>query len=306
MESRLKQVRKSYSRMGLAYLLFFLAANGCQIGAMALLQPWREGLGESLYMAVCMLAMYPISFPLCWLIVRTVPKRGPSWQFAAGGWRFAAIFVICLGAMLTGNLIGQLLMLIVSLLTGHPMTNNVQEIILNMEPWCILLVAVIVAPVLEEMLFRKFLLDRVAGYGQLTAVLMSGGLFAVAHGNFYQFFYAFALGVIFAYVYLRTGRIRYTIALHMLVNFCGSMVPIFLLDYMETDIMLGSVLIMGWYLVLGAGVIGGIILLILGRRQIWFYRMQERVPAGKWLAAVIVNAGILLFLAYGVVNFALA
>ncbi len=306
MESRLKQVRKSYSRMGLAYLLFFLAANGCQMGAMVLLEPWREGLGESLYMAVCMLAMYPISFPLCWLIVRTVPKRGPSWQFAAGGWRFAAIFVICLGAMLTGNLIGQLLMLIVSLLTGHPMTNNVQEIILNMEPWCILLVAVLAAPVLEEMLFRKFLLDRVAGYGQLTAVLMSGGLFAVAHGNFYQFFYAFALGVIFAYVYLRTGRIRYTIALHMLVNFCGSIVPIFLLDYMETDIMLGSVLIMGWYLVLGAGVIGGIILLILGRRQIWFYRMQERVPAGKWLAAVIVNAGILLFLAYGVVNFALA
>ncbi len=306
METRLKQVRKSYSRMGLAYLLFFLAASGSQLGAMALLEPWREGLGESLYMAVCMLAMYPVSFPLCCLIIRTVPKRGPSWQFPAGGGRFAAIFVICLGAMLTGNLIGQLLMLAVSLLTGRPMTNGVQEIILNMGPWYILLVAVVVAPVLEELLFRKFLLDRVAGYGQLTAVLMSGGLFAVAHGNFYQFFYAFALGVIFAYVYLRTGRIRYTIALHMLVNFCGSMVPVFLLDYMETNIMFGSVLIMGWYLVLGTGVIGGILLLILGRRQIWFYRMRERVPAGKWLAAVIGNVGILLFLAYGIVNFALA
>lgn len=306
MEMRLKQVRESYSRMGLAYLLFFLTASGCQLGVMALLEPWRERLGESLSMVIRMLAMYPLAFPLGCLIVHTVPKRGPSWQFAAGGLRLAAIFVICLGAMLTGNLIGQLLMLIVSFLTGRPMVNDVQQIILNMDPWCILLVAVLIAPIVEELLFRKFLLDRVACFGQCTAVLMSGGLFALAHGNFYQFFYAFALGVIFAYVYLRTGRIRYTIALHMLVNFCGSIVPIWILGYMETSPVIGTALMLGWYLVLGLSVVGGIIFLIAGRRQIWFYRTPERVPAGKWLAAVIANVGILLFLAYEVINFAFA
>ncbi len=305
-EQQLRQVSRVYSRMGLAYLVFFLVANGSQIGAMKLLEPWRGTLGESLYMMICILAMYPVSFPLSWLIVRTVPKRGPAWQFPAGRGRFAAIFVICLGAMLTGNLIGQLLMLIVSLMTGRTIMNGVQELILNMEPWSILIAAVLVAPVIEETLFRKFLIDRAGCYGQLTAVLMSAGLFAIAHGNFYQFFYAFALGLIFAYVYLRTGRIRYTIALHILVNFSGSIVPILLLRYMEKNIVAGSVLVMFWYLVLGAGVIGGIIFLIIGRKQIWFYRMRKRIPAGRWIAAVVVNVGIILFLIYGAVSFVTA
>ena len=292
--------------MGLAYLLFFLVASGCQLGAMTLLEPWREGLGESLYTMICMLAMYPVAFPLSCLVAHTVPKKGPSWQFSVGGGRFAVIFIICLGAMLVGNLIGQLLMLVVSLLTGQPMVNDVQELILDMEPWSILVAAVIVAPILEELLFRKFLLDRVACYGQLTAVLMSGGLFGLAHGNFYQFFYAFALGVIFAYVYLRTGRIRYTIALHMLVNFSGSIVPILILRCMDGNVMLGSVLMLVWYAVLFGSVIGGIVVLIVGRKQIWFYRMPRRVPAGLWLMTVCVNAGVILFVGYCMVNFLLS
>ncbi len=303
MDAELTRIRKSYSRMGMAYLVFFITATLSQLAVMAGLAGIRDSLGEGLYTLLGLLSMYPAAFPLCWLIVRTVPKRGPSWQFAAGGKRFAAIFVISLGAMLTGNLIGQILMMVVSVLTRQPMINDVQQLILEMEPWSILIAAVIVAPILEELLFRKFLLDRVACYGQLTAVLMSGVLFALAHGNFYQFFYAFALGVIFAYVYLRTGRIRYTILLHMMVNFSGSIVPVLLLRYMEQNQILGSLLVLGWYVILFAAVVGGIVLLIVGRRQIWFYRMPRRVPAGRWIMTVCVNAGVLLFVAYSVLSF---
>lgn len=305
-EQRLKKIRSAYSRMGLAYLVFFVTAAVCQVAAMAALAGVRDVIGDGLYALLGLLSMYPVAFPLCCLVAHTVPRRGPSWQFPVGGGRFAAIFVICLGAMLVGNLIGQLLMLVVSLLTGQPMVNNVQELILDMDPWSILVAAVIIAPILEEMMFRKFLLDRVACYGQLTAVLMSGGLFALAHGNFYQFFYAFALGIIFAYVYLRTGRIRYTIALHMLVNFSGSIVPILILRCIERNMMLGSVLMLVWYIVLFSSVIGGIVLLIVGRKQIWFYRMPRKVPAGRWLMTVCVNVGVILFVGYSLVSFLLS
>lgn len=305
-EMRLTQARRSYSRMGLAYFVFFIVAALSQLGAVRLLEGAVGAADGGLYSLIGILAMYPLAFPLSYLIVRTVPKRGPAWQFRMGGARFSAVFVICLGSMLVGNLIGLFLMLIVSLLTGQPMVNNVQELILEMEPGEILLAAVIVAPVLEELLFRKFLLDRVACFGQRTAVFMSAALFALAHGNFYQFFYAFALGAIFAYVYLRTGRIRYTIALHMMVNFSGSIVPILMMNYMETSPLAGSFLVVGWYLILGLSVIGGIALLIAGRRQIWFYRMPGRIPAGKWMTAVCVNAGVILFLIYSAVNFAMA
>ena len=51
-------------------------------------------------------------------------------------------------------------------------------------------------------------------------------MFGLFHGNFGQFFYAFAVGSVFAYVALRTGGIRYTVVLHFLVNFFGMTVSL--------------------------------------------------------------------------------
>lgn len=46
-------------------------------------------------------------------------------------------------------------------------------------------------------------------------------MFGAFHLNLYQFFYAFFLGAVFGYIYVKTGRLRYTIALHATVNFLG-------------------------------------------------------------------------------------
>ena len=121
----------------------------------------------------------------------------------------------------------------VGVLKEEPIANDVQEMILSMEPWLILVVAVIIAPIMEELVFRKFLLDRIAGFGHWTAMTVSGVIFGIAHGNFYQFFYAFGLGMIFAYMYLHTGKISYTISFHILINFCGSILPIGLLEILK-------------------------------------------------------------------------
>ena len=40
--------------------------------------------------------------------------------------------------------------------------------------------------------------------------------------NVFQFFYAFGLGLMFGYVYTRTSRLRYSVAMHMLINLNGS------------------------------------------------------------------------------------
>ena len=82
----------------------------------------------------------------------------------------------------------------------------------------VLLVTVIGAPVFEELIFRKFLIDRLLPFGERTTVVFTALLFGMAHQNAMQFFLAFFVGLVFAVVYIRTGNILYTMLLHFMVN----------------------------------------------------------------------------------------
>jgi len=85
------------------------------------------------------------------------------------------------------------------------------------------LYAVIGAPVFEELACRKLLLDRLRGFGEAPAAFVTALLFGLFHGNSGQFFLAFNVGLIFAIVYLKTGRVIYTMALHACINLLGSL-----------------------------------------------------------------------------------
>ncbi len=88
----------------------------------------------------------------------------------------------------------------------------------------------ICAPVVEELTFRKLLVDRLVKYGAVFSVIMSGLMFGLIHGNFGQFFYAFFLGCLFAAIYVKTGNVLYTIILHMIVNMSSSVIGVYVLD----------------------------------------------------------------------------
>lgn len=100
---------------------------------------------------------------------------------------------------------------------GAPVSNPVESI-QNYPAALNLLLGCVIAPAAEELMFRRLLLDRLRPYGDRFAVFASALCFGLFHGNLNQMFYAFALGVIFAYVMLRTGRLWQTVLLHALVN----------------------------------------------------------------------------------------
>lgn len=87
----------------------------------------------------------------------------------------------------------------------------------------------ILAPILEELFFRKFLIDRLIKYGEFTSIFLSGLLFGLYHGNFQQFFYATFIGWLLAFVYVRTGNVRNTILIHMIINLGTSVITMSLL-----------------------------------------------------------------------------
>lgn len=298
----MKTAKRCFSQMALAYVLYMVISTASQLIAAAILQNFTD-MDQNLRQMICLLAMYPAAILIFYLMIRKIPRAHQTRREIVDAGEYLCTFVVSMGCMYVGNFIGQALMTAVSFVTGEPMVNAVQELILGMEPWTILIVAVIAAPIVEEFLFRKCLLDRIAGYGQITSMMVSGVLFGLAHGNFYQFFYAFALGVIFAYVYLKTGNVWYTVGLHMMINFCGSIIPMYLLKIMEKNLVLGSFLAMTQMMVMFGFVVAAVIILISCRKKIRIYKGTMDVPVGKWVRTVFFNVGMLLFFLCSVVIF---
>ena len=299
--------RQVFSRVGFAYAAYLTISTASQLLAAALLQPFRAQMGEDLWFVVCMLCMYPAAFLVFWLLMRRIPKDPagrPDMPLRAG--RFLGIFIICVGVMYAGNLLGQLISQMADRLTGRQSVNAVVELVKGMDTWAVFLAAVAAAPVMEELLFRKLLLDRVSVFGDRTAILLSGVVFGLAHGNFYQFFYAFGLGSIFAWVYLRTRRIRFSILLHVLINFCGSILPMQLLHMMRDYPVIGAHLLLGQTMLMLAAAICGVILLICQRRDWILLPGSCPIPAGKWFGTVFANKGILVFFLVSLLFFFMA
>jgi membrane protease YdiL (CAAX protease family) len=76
----------------------------------------------------------------------------------------------------------------------------------------------ILFPILEELLFRKILCQRLLPIGEKKAVIISAAVFGLIHGNLYQFAYAFLIGLVLGYVYVKTGRLIYPIICHCAIN----------------------------------------------------------------------------------------
>lgn len=131
---------------------------------------------------------------------------------------FFGVFCVCLFLTFAGSELGQLVEQLAALLTGNSAGNPLDSLMLSSPLWVNLLFCGILAPVAEEIFYRKLVLDRLRRYGDLFAVLTTGILFGLIHGNLMQFPYAAAAGILFSYVYLRTGHILVTILLHMGIN----------------------------------------------------------------------------------------
>lgn len=167
---------------------------------------------------------YFVGIPVFLLFLRLVPKR-PSAASAPerfGAGKIAVLYFICIAGMYIFNLVGAALTLLIGLLKGSPVVNPLESLVANSNPLMTLLYACVLAPVMEELVFRKLLLDRLRPCGDRTAIWVSAVAFGLFHMNLSQIFYAVAVGAVFAYVTLRSGSIRTSILLHMLVNFTGS------------------------------------------------------------------------------------
>ncbi|MBQ6823804.1 MAG: CPBP family intramembrane metalloprotease [Clostridia bacterium] len=150
--------------------------------------------------------------------------------------------------MMAGSYIATFLMGVIENIRGTEITNAIDQQITESSPLSNLILMVILAPIAEEILCRKLIIDRLLPYSEMLAVVISGLIFGLLHGNFYQFFYATFLGILFGVVYVKTGKLIHTILMHMIINFTGSIIADFI-GKMSSDLASAPTSINPWDIV---------------------------------------------------------
>jgi membrane protease YdiL (CAAX protease family) len=85
--------------------------------------------------------------------------------------------------------------------------------------WITLISVSVFAPLFEEWLCRGIVLrSLLTKYSPATAIIVSAVFFAIIHFNPWQAIPAFILGLLFGYVYYKTGSLKLTMLMHCANN----------------------------------------------------------------------------------------
>ncbi len=277
-----------FSGIGWGLVLLYVLGAITQLVAMIYYFAFSEELvpgGVGSYL-VTFLPLYLIGFPLgMWWISRQ-PKVDGGEHEPFGLLRLGKCFLIACGLAYACSFAGELLNSILIKMFGSGMTNVIEEFVTEDSIVLQLIFLVIAAPILEELVFRKLIIDRTRAFGEKQAIFYSAVLFGLFHGNLVQSLYAFAFGLVLAYVYVKSGKIQYSIAMHMGFNFMGSITA----GYISRS---GNAALQGMYdyFIIGLIVIG--ILLLLANLKKIHLRQPEHPATAKHMWA---NSGMIAFL----------
>lgn len=297
-----KMQKKDFSGLGLRMLIGAVLITAVQLisqGAVLGNKPeWADNM--NIVLAVTMIPLYVIGYPVTFLIMRKSDARKPEeHKMGFGQWILA--FMMAYGLMIVGNIVGMVLTTVIGFLKGEPVNNALLSVISEGNVWISAIYTVLLAPVFEEILFRKLICDRVVQYGQRTAILISGLMFGLFHMNFNQFFYAALLGGFFAFIYVKTGNLKYTIGLHMTVNFLGSVVGGLLLQNVNLTDLSGMLIYAVYAMCIYGIAITGIVLLFVFRPRMKTAEGEIAIEKGKWFKTAILNPGMILYCAVMVI-----
>lgn len=300
------------SRIGWALCLYFVISTvlASIVQVVLLLIPGYMDNMDLVWIST-FVPQYLVGVPLALVVLSGEKGKRPEEHRLSFG-KFLIVFIMCFCLMYGGSLLGNFLS---ALLSGGTANNALNVLAMDNSPLKVLFM-VILAPLMEELVFRKFIIDRTAVFGEKRAVLLSALTFGMFHMNLYQFFYAFLLGWLFGYIYLRTGRLRYPVILHALVNFIGSVLgpmmlkaaedvmwmadmdPAAMTEEMLVEMMdkLPALIGMSVYSLSVIGLsVAGLVLILVNRHKLLWKTAQREIPgiSGK---PVWVNSGMIVFL----------
>jgi membrane protease YdiL (CAAX protease family) len=300
-------VKTYFTTFGLGLFFFSLATSfSVEIIALTVYFISPSLLESTLFSNILSVAaIYGIAFPILFCITRRLPDARPE-KRSIGTKNFFITVCLMFTCTVGGNIISNFIASVLSMLRGEALENPVNTEILGESFWINLIFAVLLAPILEELVFRKYLCEKLLPLGEGYAVIISALVFGLIHGNVFQCFYCIANGLLWGYIYVKTGKLRYTIAGHMLMNFfCGAL-PSLLLSFIDEEVLASGVIgdiitqapfylgLLAIEFIQYAAAIFGLVVFMKHRRNISLERGVLPPPDEKRISLVMSNVGMIL------------
>lgn len=163
------------------------------------------------------IVLYVIGLCLFKLIIKNIP----NYKIEKGKISLKEL-VLCFLLQFSSILVMSVLTVILSKITGNEIGGEIDALTPLM-----LFQLLIFNPIIEEYVFRKLFADKLLKHGELLFMLTSSFCFSIVHGvslGIPQILYTFILGMIWSYVYIKSGNLLVPIILHSLSNLFGSVI----------------------------------------------------------------------------------
>lgn len=170
-----------------------------------------------------LICLYGVGMALFIVITKNIPNS----EIKKKRISFRTIFY-CFLLQFTATMLMSIVVNIVTQIAGGDINNALDNINI-LTPFNLFLLLMF-NPIIEEFVFRKLVADKLLKHGELFYILASSFCFAIVHGislGIPQVLYTFILGMIWSYLYVKTGRLIIPIILHSLSNiFSGIIISI--------------------------------------------------------------------------------
>lgn len=315
--------KRHFSKLGLGYALFTAISFAVSLIIQIIVLLINPELYESTLFLniVTPVSLYLFALPALLIVLSKCESKPPEKKRMSFG-AFILFLITAFGFMYIGAIIGDSVMELISESVGYDYSNGLEGIIDNDKLWLTAIFTVVIAPIGEEFVFRKLIIDRTQKYGGFISIGLSGLVFGLMHGNLYQFFYCFLLGLLLGYIYYTTGKLYITIAIHAIVNFVGSIVTSLLApvsDALETvdpedvDALTGFVTENVWAILgllvfslfIYAAMACAVIFPIVFRKKLRLGKGEVVIPWGKIVPIVILNSGMITMIILYLLEFGL-
>ena len=316
-----RSAKKAFSRVGIALIAFFVATIVAQYLFVEIVNRFfptlfKGGMTYTEMLIVSSATMYLCGFPVFWLCLRNV-DRFPADESKCSVKTLITAFVISMTLMYFGQMLGDSVSSMIYRVTKVMPVSETIALISQLNWVEALIASVIIGPFFEELMFRKIIIDRTRGFGEKISVIFSALMFAFFHMSVLQFFYAFFVGLLYGYIYVRKGRMLYSYILHAVFNFFGSVLPLILTQFADYDKLFGAQSYEEMYAVIESNIAGygavaaygifsivlsfvGINLLFKKYRTIRFERALFELPKDSEASTAFVNVGVILFISFAV------
>ncbi|MGM9539028.1 MAG: lysostaphin resistance A-like protein [Candidatus Onthomonas sp.] len=228
-----------YGRVSLALIVYTAVVQG--LASISYL-PYYLGnydlfFSDWYYYLIDPLVFYPAGLLIFWVMLGNFPTPRLVRAKAPSPGQICSCIAVSLGLLYAASMLTELL------LANTETVDYANEAVAEEPLFFAVLCTVIIAPICEEYIFRRLLMDRLLFLGDWSAIVLSSLFFGLFHTNLYQFLYAFAVGLVLGYVRIMTGSMRWNILLHLFINlFCGVLIG-YLPSEEWIDALLGLVIL---------------------------------------------------------------